>query len=191
MPTWITVILTAAGVVTALGVLWAKVLRPGARIISQAEATVPVMQKLVAAFGADTTAFSVLERIAAQFRTNAGSTLRDAIDRMEAKLIDQEARDDKLESDLVAATNEALRVAETLRVNVEASRQLAESDRQRISELMVLLGRVSANVDVGQALSRTAVDDLAASHARADEHVDSDPGSAADAFSKQNPEEAS
>ncbi len=181
---WIT---GAAAVVLALGVLWTKALRPGARLISQAERTVPVMQALVDTFGRDTVVFSVLNEIAAEFRTNSGSTLRDVVDRLEARLIEQDARDFKLEADLASATREALDVADKLRINVEAARLLSEADRRRMGELLVLLGRVSATVDVSQAIGQATADDLAASHARADDHVDADPGSAADAFSKQEP----
>ncbi len=177
-------ILGAASVVVALGVLWSKALKPGARIISQTERAIPVMQALVETFGKDTAIFDVLHEIASEFRANKGSTLRDVVDRMERKLNEQAERDVVLEADLKEATASGQLIAEQLKINVAAVRILAESDRARVSEMMVLLGKVSANIDVSQVLGQATADDLAASHARADEHVEADPGSAADAFSK-------
>ncbi len=178
---WVT---GAAAIVIALGVLWTKALKPGARIISQTERAIPVMQALVEVFGKDTVVFDVLHEIASEFRANAGSTLRDAVDRLERKLNEQAERDVVLEANLKEATASGQVIAEQLKINVAAVRILAESDRARVSEMMVLLGKVSANIDVSRELGQSTADDLAASHARADNHIDADPGSAADAFSK-------
>ncbi len=183
-------IIGIAATVTALSVLWHKALKPGARVISQTERAIPVMQALVETFGKDPAIFDVLHEIASEFRANKGSTLRDVVDRMERKLNEQAERDVVLEANLKEATVSGQVIAEQLKINVAAVRILAESDRARVSEMMVLLGKVSANIDVSQVLGQATADDLAASHARADKHVDADPGSAADAFSKTPTETA-
>ena len=53
----------------------------------------------------------------------------------------------------------------------------------------MLLGRVSANVELSKERASEVAVDLAAAHDRADAHVESEPGSAADAFSKRPPTE--
>jgi len=187
MPTWVTVILITSAVVTALGVLWTKALKPGARVISQAEEAVPLLRRLIELFGNDPTLFDVIHDFAGQFRTNNGSSMRDVVDRLEKLALGAESRASKLEHDLETATTQAKATADVLKVNVEAAKQLAASDRTRISELLMLLGRVSANADVNKINVQAITDDLAGSHDRAEAHEEHEPGSAADAFSKREP----
>ncbi len=188
MPTWVTIILITSAVVTALGVLWTKALKPAALTISEAAETVPLLRRLVDLFGSDPSLFDVIHAFAAQFRNNNGSSMRDVVDRLEKHAVNAEARASKLEHDLELATSTAKATADVLRVNVEAAKQLAAHDRIRISELLVLLGRVSATGDANKISVQAISDDLQAGHERAESHEEHEPGSAADAFSKREPE---
>ncbi len=190
MPTWVTIILLTSAVITALGVLWAKALKPAALTISAASEMVPLARRLVELFGSDPTLFDVIHDFAAQFRNNNGSSMRDVVDRLEKLALGAEARASKLEHDLVTASATAKATADVLKVNVEAAKQLAEHDRRRISELLMLLGRVSANVDTSKVDVKTIAQDLESGHERAEAHQEHEPGSAADAFSKREQEQS-
>ncbi len=191
MPAWVTIVIAAGAVVTALGILWTKALKPAALTISAASEMVPLARRLVELFGNDPTLFDVIHDFAAQFRNNNGSSMRDVVDRLEKLALGAEARASSLEHDLATASATAKATADVLKVNVEAAKQLAEHDRRRISELLMLLGRVSANVDTSKVDVKAITDDLQAGHERAEAHEEHEPGSAADAFSKRPGEEES
>lgn len=83
MPTWVQLIISAAAVVMALGTLW-KVILPGAKMIAEWAVIMPVLRDLAKQFGGTPGALEVLKQVAAQFRTDSGSSLRDQVNRLEA-----------------------------------------------------------------------------------------------------------
>lgn len=84
MPGWVQLVIAAAAFVTACTVLWRSVIRPGAEFIAMTSEMLPVMRDLLRAFDeAPPQTFKVLADIAAQFRTDSGSSLRDVVNRLE------------------------------------------------------------------------------------------------------------
>lgn len=83
MNIWVQIILTAAALTGAIGVLWSKVFRPLFKFINIVEETLPVLRNLTLTFQDDPTVFKVLDSIADEFRTNSGSSLRDVVNRLE------------------------------------------------------------------------------------------------------------
>lgn len=164
----------------ALGVLWTKAIRPLSlflyKFIQAQQEMLPLLQNLTEVFKDNPNAFNVLDEIVAQFRTDSGSSLRDAVNRIEeaskaAKLVADEAR--------IAA--------EELKIGVAATKQLTEMDRAERREQMLKLDRVSEIVRTSAATGirmETAqsgvASDLAAAHKRADANQ-GEPGAAADA----------
>jgi len=79
MPPWAIVIVSLATVLVAMVTLWQKAIKPMALTIAEANNAVPVMRALVDAFSGDPNVLAVLQQIAAQFRTDSGSSLRDVV----------------------------------------------------------------------------------------------------------------
>jgi hypothetical protein len=104
VPAWLQWVIGAATLVTATSVLWSKLFRPLARLIVMVEESAPV-----------------LKEIAAQFRTDSGSSLRDTIDRIEL------------------AADKAAAAALVLERKVETVRKLAIGDREHASERTEML----------------------------------------------------
>ena len=177
MPAWATYIVTAAAVVTAVIVLWVKLIRPLAHLITMTGKLLPLVTVLTETFEEHPDAFKVLAEIAAEFRTNDGSSLKDAVDRIEEA---------STQARLVAL--EAKQAADELKVGVEARRLMAEQDRKSLQELFLKLDRVSVKVDNGVATGARmehaqglVAEELAASHKRADDESTGEVGAAADA----------
>ena len=195
MPVWGQVILGASAIVTAIGILWSRVFRPGMRAASAAEEMLPLLRELTKVFRDSPDSFTVLHEIAGQFRTDSGSSLRDVVNRLEAAAIENQ------------------RAAAELKVGVESSRILAERDRGQVDHLLILLDRLTIRVDdvsasgarieldravvaeglaareaMVDAASAGVADDLAAAHLRADAAA-GDAGSAADAAAQTAPAE--
>ena len=140
MPTWATYIVIAAAVVTASSVLWIKLIRPLANLITMVGKLLPLLTVLTDTFKDNPDAFKVLADIAAEFRTNDGSSLKDAVDRIERAAI------------AAAGVAEAARLAaDELKVGVEARRLMAEQDRKQMQDLMLKLDRVNETVKNGAA----------------------------------------
>lgn len=104
MPVWGQIIVGSAAIVAAIGVLWSKVLKPLLQVHHEMVETLPVIREAVEAMKDAPGSFLVLQQIAAQFRTDSGSSLRDVADRLETAV-------------------------ELLGVRAEASRVLAVKDR--------------------------------------------------------------
>lgn len=121
MPVWAQLLIGVAAVVIASGVIWAKVLLPGARLVSLLDNLLPLLRDLNTHIGESPHSFEILSEIVAQFRTDSGSSLRDAVDRLEKTAVENRA------------------AAEVLKVNVEAARQLSEEDRQQMANLIATL----------------------------------------------------
>lgn len=180
MPTWIQAVLGAAALVTALGVLWRKVVRPAFKVAKAADELVPLLRDFTEAFRGTPQVFLILDEIASQFRTDGGSSLLDIINKL---------RD----------------LTHELAVAAEAARQLSAQDRITLARLGVLLADLDVKADARAedaetvadrlAVAQAAVDgvaaDLAESHARADAADPGDAGSAADAAlrTQADPEE--
>lgn len=82
-PLWVNVVVSVAAIMGAVGVLWRTVLRPIQRLVSLGTALLPLMTDLVDVMADTRTPWSVLNEIIAEFRTDSGSSLRDAVDRIE------------------------------------------------------------------------------------------------------------
>lgn len=133
MPEWAQIVGGMATLVVAVGILWTKVLRPGVRAAAAAEQILPLLRELAAQLSTSPNSFAILKEIIAQFRTDSGSSLRDAVD------------------GLTAAATENKIAAEVLKVNVGAVKELAAQDRATIAHLLVLLDRLTVRVDEGSA----------------------------------------
>lgn len=180
MPAWTQYILGTAGLLIALGVLWTKAIRPLGlflyKSIKAQQEMLPLLQNLTEVFKDNPSAFKVLDEIVAQFRTDSGSSLRDAVNRIEeaskaAKIVAEEAK--------IAA--------DELKIGVAATKQLTEMDRAERRDQMLKLDRVSEMVRAGAATglrleqgAGIVADELAAAHQRADE-AHGEAGAAADA----------
>lgn len=131
MPGWAAAILATAAVVGALGVLWQKVLVPVFNFAGLVQEMLPLLRELVKVFKDVPKAFEVLNEIVAQVRTDSGSSLLDI------------TRDLKVAAMKNAEAMQASALAdEALKVGVETARQLAQMDRDRVDQLMILLDRV-------------------------------------------------
>lgn len=171
IPVWGQVVLGLAALITAVSVIWTKVLRPGARLISATEEMIPLMRDLTRTFKDVPHAFQVLDEIVAQFRTNSGSSLRDVIDRIEEAAV------------------QAHQAGEVLKVQVEVVRELASQDRRQLERLITLLNYLDAKVTIGTEAAKRMEESAAGvawnlqeAQERADA-VEGDPGEAADAAS--------
>lgn len=184
MPTWVQFILGAAMVVTAMGVLWQKVVKPAFRLAQAADELVPLLADFTEAFKGTPQVFLILNEIAKEFRTDSGTTLRDIVNRLEALL-------------------------DALTLAAEADRHLSADDRRMIARVVLLLDSLGVKADEGAvdravatadravvaedlARAKTVLEgvasDLDASHARADAAEPGDAGAAADAASRTDPE---
>jgi len=164
---------TAAGI-SALGVIYYKGVRPLANFIAAVEEAVPVLKTISEKLN-DPNLVDVIVAMAKQFQTNSGSSLRDVVNRLEV------------------ASVEASHLSEILRVTMEGSRQLQESERAQVARLLVLLEHVQlqANTnterimdasDLAAGLAADVATELKDSHERASNAGDI-PGESADAFS--------
>lgn len=86
MPGWAQIILTAAALVTAVHVIWTRLLKPLVVVRDEMKESVPVMREAVVAMKDAPGTFLVLQEIASQFRTDSGSSLRDVVNRLETAL---------------------------------------------------------------------------------------------------------
>lgn len=173
---WVQWIIGAAALSAACIYLWRQVLHPLLKAALLTEQMLPLLREVTDVFKDNPSAFAVLGEIAEQFGTNSGSSLRDAVDRLEAAT--------------TATTNQI----ETLRINAATTKELAELDRRQVERLGLLLDRLDVKVsgvaDVGHRVEESGIrveadravvaQDLAAAKSRAEESV-GEPGAAADA----------
>lgn len=189
MPAWATITISIAAVITAIGVIWSKVLKPGARLIAQLEKTYPLLVELTVVFGGDSKSFlTVLLEIAKEFKADSGSTLRDIVNGLAEML-----------AHLQEQVIEAKTAADALKQGVNTAKELAEMDREQMRRIELIVARLTDRV--GEAAAgdkRVAFDlaeakvklegvaaDLAASHGEADRIAHGgQPGEAADAASR-------
>lgn len=117
LPTWAGAVIAFSAVLTAFGVFWRLVLKPGFRLARLLSDLNPLLVNVVEAMHDTSQPFTVLDEIVHQFRTNSGSSLRDVIDRLEAA--------SKLSTDALAL------VAATLKANTA----ITDDDRVRLARL--------------------------------------------------------
>lgn len=158
LPVWVQVVIGIAATVVAVGIIWKKIVRPTANLITLLDKAVPLLSDLVEEFKDTPHAFQILNEIIAEFRTDSGTTLRDVVDRLE-----KAAKDNSLSGKLLAE-------------NAEVARKLSEQDRLRMAELTELVNQIRAK-------DKVVASDLAESQQRAHEvkkMPDSEAGAAAD-----------
>ncbi len=186
MAVWVQWVIAAAALVTALGVLWRQAVLPAVRKIASEQVTRPVLDRIVDIYKDNLNHFSVLDDIARQFKTNAGSSLKDSVNRLES------------------AAEESARTAHEAAVAVKGLAVEAEASRRQTSEMRVLLDDLRAQVRLGmlsvlrQEAGQQAQDagaavvasDLAASIHRADTEESGEAGAAADAGLRSEPTES-
>lgn len=177
MPVWAQWALGIAAVLTAASTIWRLFLKPMASLISLQEAALPLLRDIVRVFGNNPNVFDVLSEIAKEFRTDSGSSLRDVVNRLEH----------------AATANTA--ASQVLRVEVEASRQLAVQDREQLQRLILSLDRITVKIDAGdvvrdrmEAATGVVASDLAEAHQRADAiGPGHETGAASDAAARTDP----
>jgi hypothetical protein len=126
MPLWAQIIIWIAAVIVACGVIWTKVLKPGAKLIALMDKALPLLRDMTHQFEHAPNAFKILQEIVAEFRTDSGSSLKDVVNSLA-----ESARANKV-------------AVEVLKVNAEAIRLLAKQDREQIARLVVLLDKTVA-----------------------------------------------
>src|SRR5688572_29613349 len=136
MPDWAQWFITAAAVVTALGLLVKKVIIPGYRGVGALEDALPVFREFTATFKGKTDVFKVIEEIASQFRTDSGSSLRDAVDQLGLY-----AERNRLSAERAA------QVADQLVIRFEAARQLDEQRANQQERMLLQNDRLLVRVD--------------------------------------------
>jgi len=181
VPGWATAVIGAAAVITALGILVQKVIRPGARVISEAEDLLPIFREILVLVRDLPQLFKVTKDMAEQFKNDSGSSLRDAIDGLTTEMADSR------------------RYAESLRGDLELDRRLAQRDREdfrqefkssllRLDRLAVKVDsnaatglRIESGADLDRVRDQGVADDLRDAHERADATGGQPPGAASDA----------
>lgn len=159
-------IVAAAAVVTALGVLWTKVLHP---LLKLAE----LLQQFMEAFGGEKNPFPVINEIAQEFRTDSGSTLRDLANRLEVAIRDLQislAASDRL----TAEDRKLLAKMAVILELLDTKADVLTLDREDVAE----------KLRVAQEAVDAVAADLSEAHRRADE-VEGPHGAAADAAAQQ------
>ncbi len=189
VPLWIQIIVGIAAVLTAFGTIWKLFFKPMAEIITLQQLVLPLLRDLARSFGGMDAPFDVLKDIVSEFRNNGGSSLRDVVDRIED------------------ASKENVVAAELLKVQVEATRQLAVQDREQLVRMLLVMDRLTVKTDASEvkrqdeanrvqqnlAVAQQGVDgvalDLDEARRRADAtSLDGSPGEAADAASRSDPD---
>lgn len=198
MPGWIQALIAIAAFCTALGVIWRAAIRPGAKIITQAEATIPMLAKLTKEWSDTPNLPAMVKDIYDQFSTNSGSSLKDAMNRLEAAAA---------ENKQAAAENK--KAAVDLNMQMEVNRALADNDRRIMDRLVAVVNVLDARMVIGvqgigdikteqqdvaaglvtaQESVDGVADDLLRQHKRANDPKHQKPGEAADAAARSEEE---
>lgn len=129
IPLWASWALGVAAIVGALSVLWTKVILPFAHGVAIAEKMYPILKR----FTDDENVLGILNQIAAQFRTDSGSSLRDVVNRLETAAVENKS------------------VADQLILGVEVRKQLDETRDKRVEDLVLILGGLIGSVEKNSA----------------------------------------
>lgn len=133
MPAWIQWLIGIAAAIGAVTVIWTKLIRPLGRLVVYTQEILPLLQELNKQFKGNLSSFGVLEEIAAQFKTDSGTTLRDVVNRLELSAKEQSEGAAKLRVN-------ALGLAE----DVEAVKASAKKDRTEAAHRLELLDEIIA-----------------------------------------------
>lgn len=154
MPEWLQWILGAGAVIGALAVIWTKVLKPLSKLIVYIDKLLPLVAELLAKSEKDPDYLSVLGEIAAQFKTDSGSTLRDVINRLEQASIKVQADAEELRikagviKEEVAVVKE---LAKTDRAEMSRDRVAADHKLAMLDDVLVRMKHLEGLLAVGQA----------------------------------------
>lgn len=165
MPFWAQLVIGTAAVLTALGVIWQKGVKPMLIGANRAEEMYRMQVQFHETFKDAPELLKVMREIAKQFRNNDGSSLRDVVDRI----------------DKASAT--AFDAARVLEIKAQVQKELDDRDREQVRRIEVLLDRLEHKVDRLESAAEIVAQDLADAHKRADE-TQGDTGAAADAAVK-------
>lgn len=132
MPAWAGAVLAVAAVTAALSVIWTKLLHPAARLVTTSEAMVPLLVELTEVFRDQPESFRTLSAIAAEFRSESGTTLREIVNRLELAALENHHASERLKTSI-----------EMGRLLAERDREIAARDREAVQHLIVLLERLS------------------------------------------------
>src|SRR5688572_12030241 len=154
MPDWAQWFITAAAVVTAVGLLIKKVIIPGYKGVGALEDALPVFKEFTATFKGKTDIFKVIEEIAQQFRTDSGSSLRDAVDQLgryaeRNRLSAEKAAEVANSASAVAerAADDNRRSNDQMMIRFEAQRQLDEQRAQQQERMLLQTDRLMVQVN--------------------------------------------
>lgn len=114
MSPWLAWTLSAAAVITAVYVLFNKLVLPLARMITRTEQIIPHLDEMAQAFRGVDRPFDVLKEIIAELRSNGGSTARDLLNRLEQGVNDLAAADTRIERRLDRAVDHLEEVTNTI-----------------------------------------------------------------------------
>lgn len=129
MPAWLQYLLWAAGALTALILLWNKVLLPGAKIVSGVADMAPAIDDLRELMK-DRQSLAILRQISAQFRTDSGSSLADKVHNLE-----------------ISATTAATKSAAALEASLEA-KAAAASRNAKLDDLVVTVHQIARTASI-------------------------------------------
>jgi hypothetical protein len=142
------------------------------------DSLLPLLTEAVETCRGQAKLMELIEGIAAQFQTDHGLSMKDAINRIDK------------------AAKEQHEAAELLKTGVKEDRHKAELDRDQLQRLLIELHRISLKVETGIATSdriehaaKGVAQDLSDAHKRADEVQGGAHGAAADAASQQTQKE--
>jgi len=154
VPGWAQLFITAAAVVTAVSLLIKKVVIPGYKGVGALEDALPVFKEFTATFRGKTDVFKVIEEIAQQFRSDNGSSLRDAVDQLgryaeRNRLSAEKAAEVANRAATVAerASDDNRRSNEALAIRFEAQRILDEQQAKQQERLLLQNDRLMVRMD--------------------------------------------
>lgn len=142
IPQALQIMLWISAGLTALGVIYYKGLRPISRFISETDRSVPVLRSITDKLS-DPKVIDILVEMAQQFKTNAGSSLRDVVNRLETSATENRAGIvslhesteklytllDSLSKQSEAVANLAIQVADNLADAHKRAREAANASR--------------------------------------------------------------
>lgn len=140
MPTWFQWIIGAGALLGACSVIYSKLIRPLDRLILYAHDVIPLLITITDRFKDNPELFDVVKEIAAQFKSDSGSTLRDIVNGLQesARISAEAAR-------VNAEAASVLRIkAQVLEESVAAVKELSRVDRAESAHRLALLEELIA-----------------------------------------------
>lgn len=162
-PPWVSLIIAASALLTAVAIVWRLLVKPMFRLIKTGEQVIPLMNNLIDAMSETKTPFSVLDDIIAQFRTNSGSSLKDAINRLEAAITDLHSMGQSAKS--MADADRARVAAMSVQLeDLNAWRRVRQSDEvvEAAAARLVADRQVALDAAAALVLSNQGASDIAA-----------------------------